>query len=84
MPRVKVSEKGQITLPAAIRRKMGWGAGRELQVEAGEGEVVIRPLRTVDQLYGIFHECVRGRKPVSHEEETLAYERAVAEHVANE
>lgn len=84
MPRAKLSEKGQITLPAAIRHKLGWTAGRHLQVEESDGEVIIRPLKTLDQLSGILHECVRGRKPLSDEEETLAYERAVAEQVANE
>ncbi len=84
MPRAKLSEKGQITLPAAIRRKMGWTAGRELQVEVSESEVVIRSLKTLDELQGIFHEYVRSRKPLSHEEETRLMEQAVAEHVANE
>ena len=84
MPRVKVSEKGQITLPAALRRKMGWGAGRELHVEVGESEVVIRSLKTVAELRGIFHEYVRGRKPLSDEEETRLMEQAIAEHAANE
>ena len=84
MPITTLSEKGQITLPASVRRKLGWTAGRHLQVDESNGEVVIRPIRTIDELSGIFHEAVRGRKPLSIEEETVGYERAVAEHVANE
>ena len=39
---------------------------------------------TLDQPSGILHEYVRGREPLSHEEETRLMEEAVAAHVAAE
>ena len=84
MPRVKLWEDGRITLPAAIRRKLGWEAGREFQVEINGSAVVIHAIKTLDEVKGIFHEYVRGRKPLSDEEETILMERAVAEQVAHE
>jgi hypothetical protein len=53
-------------------------------VEIRGSEVVIRPLSIVDRLSGVFHEYVRGREPLSDEEETILMERAVAEQVASE
>ena len=54
------------------------------EIQTGEGEVILHALRTIDELSGIFHDAVRGRRPLSDEEETLAYEQAVAEQVAAE
>ncbi len=84
MPIARLSDKGQITVPAPIRRKLGWKPGRELQVEVADDAITIRPLKSLDELEGIFHDYVRGRSPLSHEEETCLMELAVAEHVANE
>ena len=81
---VRLTKKGQITIPAALRRRMGWATGCLFEVQTGEAEVTIHAVRTVDELSGIFHDCVRGRKPLSDEEETLAFERAVAEEAADD
>ena len=83
MPKAVISEKGQITLPAAIRRKMGWEAGRELQVEARQEEVVLRPLKTIAELDGIFAEYAQGKR-VSWEDQRRQMEEAVGREVANE
>ena len=51
-----VSSKGQITLPAAVREKLGLAAGTAVRFELCEGGVVIRKGRAdahpVDQLFG--------------------------------
>ena len=41
-----VSTKGQVVLPSAIRRKLGWEAGTRLLVEEAPGGVVLKPART--------------------------------------
>ncbi len=41
-----VSTKGQVVLPKAIRRKLGWEAGTRLVVEEAPGGVVLKPART--------------------------------------
>ena len=38
-----VSDRGQITLPQAIRKKLGIKAGTALVAEEEEGKVVLRP-----------------------------------------
>ena len=51
MSTLLVSSKGQIVLPAALRRRLGMGAGARLQVlEESDGLKlrVIRPVETAD------------------------------------
>lgn len=40
---VKVSTKGQVVIPAALRRRFNVRAGTRVQVVAGEGRIVILP-----------------------------------------
>lgn len=51
-----VSSKGQITLPAEIRAKLGLVTGTPVQFEVRDGEVVLRKgvrgSHPVDQLFG--------------------------------
>lgn len=53
----RLSEKGQVVIPKAIRDANGWGPGIDLMVEAIEGGVVLRPraltrARTAQDLLG--------------------------------
>ena len=51
MPTLLVSSKGQIVLPAALRRRLGMGAGARIEVlEEPDGLKlrVIRPVATAD------------------------------------
>ena len=45
---IVVSERGQVTLPAAMRRRLGIKAGGVVVVEARDGELVIRPAAVVE------------------------------------
>lgn len=83
MTKVRVSEQGRITIPADVRRKLGIQPGDELALEAREDEAVLRPLRSVDELFGIFHEYAQGRDA---EWDTVRREaqEAVAKQVADE
>jgi AbrB family looped-hinge helix DNA binding protein len=54
----KVSTKGQVILPKAVREQRRWGAGTKLEVEDTEEGVLLRkaPLfapTTVDQVFGM-------------------------------
>lgn len=65
MPTLTVSSKGQIVLPADLRRKLGLVAGARLEVlEEGDGLRlrVIRPVRKVDvqELAGMVKLPARG------------------------
>jgi len=80
----KVSYKGQITLPAAARRKLGIEPNSRVEVVVREDEIVIRPLKTIAELDGIFHSYVRGCKPVPWEKQRRRMEQAVAREVEDE
>ncbi len=52
-----VSEKGQITIPKAVRTKLGLRPGTVLEIEAERGRLVGRKASgrdIVDELYGSF------------------------------
>jgi antitoxin PrlF len=51
-----VSEKGQVTIPKALRDRLGIRPGTELEFEADRGRLVGRKVNTddpVDAVYGI-------------------------------
>jgi antitoxin PrlF len=54
--RSTVSSKGQITLPAAIRTRLGLGAGTPVEFEVRDSEVVLRKgvrgEHPVDRIFG--------------------------------
>ena len=57
MTRTRLSSKGQVIIPKAVRDARGWRAGQELVVEERGDAVVLRPARpfpptTVDDLVG--------------------------------
>ena len=41
----KVSAKGQIVIPKAVRDKLDWPAGTRLQVEQIGGTITLRPMK---------------------------------------
>ena len=45
METTKLSSKGQIVLPRAIRRAKAWHAGQELEVEITAEGVLLKPLK---------------------------------------
>jgi len=48
-----VSSKGQVTLPAAMRAKLGIKAGSHIHFELREGELVIKPEIPMSAYYGM-------------------------------
>ena len=83
MPIIKVSDKGQITLPVAIRRKFRVEPQSQVSVEVRDDEIVLRPIKSIMELEGILHAYAHPGKP-SWEEERDEMERAVAQHVLGE
>jgi len=45
---VMVSARGQITLPAKVRRRLGLAAGGVVVLEEREGEIVLRPAAVLE------------------------------------
>lgn len=61
--RSTLSSKGQITVPAAVRRALGLQAGTAVEFELRPGGALLRKCAataTVDQAYGV----LRGLPPV--------------------
>jgi len=55
MKTTKVSDKGQITIPKAVRSKLGLRPGTVLEVEADRGRLIARKAGgrdVIDELYG--------------------------------
>jgi len=51
---VKVTRKGQTTIPAEIREKLGIKEGDELAVEAIDQQIVFKPIPKLEDCGGIF------------------------------
>lgn len=49
---VKVTRKGQTTIPKEIRDALGISEGDELMVEVRDGAIVMRPLPRIEELAG--------------------------------
>ncbi len=78
-----VSEKGQITLPAEARKRIGIKARSRVEVEVRGQEIVVRPLQSISDVAGVFREAARG-KSLDWKTIRAETERRVAEEVANE
>jgi antitoxin PrlF len=51
-----LSERGQITIPAKIRRRLGVGPNDKIAIIFRENEVILKPLKgTIKNLRGIIH-----------------------------
>ena len=61
MTAVRVSDKGQITLPAEVRRKLGITSKSKMDVEVKDGEIILHPVKSIMDLAGIFHDAARGK-----------------------
>jgi AbrB family looped-hinge helix DNA binding protein len=81
MPLARVSSKGQITLPAATRRKLGITPNSQVELVERDNEVVIRRAKSISDLYGIFREAARGLEHLTWEEQRTIAEEAVAREV---
>lgn len=81
MPTSTLTSKGQITLPKAIRERLGLRTGDVLEFRFDErGQVVLRPAAesTVDRVSGVLHHLAKDH-PVDVEEMRRAVLRRARE-----
>jgi len=83
MTLVTISDKGQLTLPAPMRKRLGIKSRSKVEVEIRDSEIVIRPAKTIRDVAGIFAEHAKG-KITDWETIRNQVEQAVAEEVAHE
>ena len=58
-----VSSKGQVTLPAAMRAKLGIAPGSRIQFELRDKELVVRPEVPMSAYYGMLKPYMHLFKP---------------------
>ena len=80
---VRVSERGQISIPADLRKRYGIKPKSRVRVEAKDDVIVISPIKSVTEVAGIFCEYAKGKTTDwdTIREETM---KAVAEEVESE
>jgi len=78
MAAATITSKGQITIPAQVRAKMGVDSGDRIEfVDLGKGEFnIFAATRSVKELSGMLYR--NGRKPVSIEEMNAAIAKGAA------
>lgn len=79
----QVSDKGQVTLPAEIRRSLGIGPKSKVEIGVKGKEIVIRPVQSVREVRGIFRHAA-GRVRDDWDTVRTEAERLVAEEVVGE
>lgn len=83
MTTAQVSDKGQVTLPSDMRKALGLKPRAKIEFELKGKEIVVRPVRSVREVRGMFREAARQR-PGDWENVRTEMERLVAEEVADE
>ena len=55
---IRLSSKGQLVIPASIRKSMNLKTGTYLQIKRLDNEIILTPLKkgVLDRLYGRFDE----------------------------
>ena len=80
---LNVSNKGQVTIPAEVRRKLGITSNSQVELVLREGEIALRPLKRVSELAGVLRKY--GRKGKTGHWDTIRRqtEAAIAEEVVD-
>ena len=76
-----VSNKGQVTLSAAARRRLGITPNSQVDVTVTDKEITIRPIKRVSELAGILSRYARPDAPEDWDAIRDEMEKAVAEEV---
>jgi len=64
---VKVTRKGQTTIPVEIRQKLGIKEGDKLLVEAtDQGQVLFKPIRKLEDCAGIYSKYAKPEEIKKH------------------
>lgn len=72
-----MTQKGQVTIPKAIRDKLSLKTADRLAFSVHNDEIVARPVPSIDTLYGIFHRP--GQKPLTKKQMKKIIEDGVVE-----
>lgn len=83
MVTARISSKGQITLPSRARRAVGIETESRVEVDVRDGEIIIRPIKSVSEVGGMLRKYAEGKTTDWGTIRTQT-EQAIAEEVARE
>jgi AbrB family looped-hinge helix DNA binding protein len=83
MNSVRVSDKGQVTLPAEFRRKLGIKSNSRMGIALQDNTIILKPEGDIMDAFGALSEYAKGDAE-DWENVRSRTERAVAEEVENE
>jgi AbrB family looped-hinge helix DNA binding protein len=69
-----ISCKGQITLPASLRRRLGWKPGTKLEFDEQDDGIVARPAFNADEMKSVLG-CAATFEPAQSSHQILARNR---------
>lgn len=90
MPKAKITSKGQVTIPKAIRDELGVKPGDSLEFRIEDGHLKVRPVRrrSILELEGLFDvkesPAFAGRQPPPfnwEEQRDLAWKEMTRRHI---
>jgi AbrB family looped-hinge helix DNA binding protein len=80
-----INAKGQVTIPAQMRKALDIKAGQEILCErTSEGKLLLRPKKSIFELLDNFHANRKGKKkkPLAVEDMDAAVGKAIADNYA--
>jgi len=78
-----MSEKGQFTIPAWIRKKFNLAPSSPISVEVSGDRIVLRPVKSADSLHGVFNKYASSPVP-DWEDVRGSVQQKIAREVADE
>ena len=84
MTLVIISDKGQITIPSKIRRKLNLRPRTLVDIDIKDNEIRARPVKSVEEVAGIFEEAAKGKSTDYDEIQKQAMAKMAKEFVKGE
>ena len=69
-----ISSKGQITLPASLRKRLGWKPGTKLEFDEQDDAILARPAFNADEMKSVLG-CAANFEPGQSSQQILARSR---------
>ncbi len=69
-----ISSKGQITLPASLRKRLGWKPGTKVEFDERDEGIVVRPAFDADEMKSVLG-CAATFEPAQSSQQILARNR---------